>query len=55
VEEIWNNFKNIVYESIERFVPHKTLRKSETTIQAATCSQEIGIGGIIKINTKQRG
>jgi len=26
VEEIWNNFKNIVYESIERFVPHKTLR-----------------------------
>jgi len=28
VEEIWNNFKNIVYESIERFVPHKTLRKN---------------------------
>jgi len=27
VEEIWNNFKNIVYESLERFVPHKTLRK----------------------------
>jgi len=27
VEEIWNNLKNIVYESIERFVPHKTLRK----------------------------
>jgi len=24
VEEIKNNFKNIVYESIERFVPHKT-------------------------------
>jgi hypothetical protein len=27
VEEIWNNYKNIVYESIERFVPHKTPRK----------------------------
>ena len=28
VEEICNNFKNIVYESLERFVPHKTLRKN---------------------------
>jgi len=28
VEEIWNNFKTKVYESIERFVPHKTLRKN---------------------------
>ena len=28
VEEIWNNFKNIVYESIERFVPHQILRKN---------------------------
>jgi len=27
VEEIWNNFKNIVYECIERFVPRKILRK----------------------------
>jgi len=27
VEEIWNNFKNIVYESIEPFVPYKILRK----------------------------
>jgi len=27
VEEIWNNLKNIVYEIIERFVPHKTFRK----------------------------
>jgi len=27
VEEIWNNFKNTVYEGIERFVPHKTVRK----------------------------
>jgi RNA binding exosome subunit len=27
VEEIWNNFKNILYECIERFVPHKILRK----------------------------
>jgi len=28
VAEIWNNLKNTVYESIERFVPHKTLRKN---------------------------
>jgi hypothetical protein len=28
VEEIWNNFKTIVYECIERFVPRKTLRKN---------------------------
>jgi hypothetical protein len=28
VEEIWNNFKHIVCESIERFVPHKVLRKN---------------------------
>jgi len=28
VEEIWNNFKNIVYESIEHFVPRRTLRKN---------------------------
>jgi hypothetical protein len=28
VEEIWNNVKNIVCESIERFVPHKILRKN---------------------------
>jgi len=27
VEEIWNNLKNIVYESIGRLVPHKTLTK----------------------------
>ena len=27
VEEIWNNFKNIVYECIESFVPRKILRK----------------------------
>ena len=25
--EIWNNFKNIVYECIESFVPRKILRK----------------------------
>ena len=25
---IWNNFKNIVYESIESFVPHNTFRKN---------------------------
>jgi hypothetical protein len=28
VESIWNNFKNILYECIERFVPHKILRKN---------------------------
>jgi hypothetical protein len=28
VEEIWNNFKEIVSESIQRFVPHKILRKN---------------------------
>jgi hypothetical protein len=27
VEELWNNFKNILHESVERFVPHKILRK----------------------------
>jgi hypothetical protein len=28
VEEIWNNFKDIVYECIEGFVPRKILRKN---------------------------
>ena len=28
VEEIWSNFKEIVSEGIERFVPHKILRKN---------------------------
>ena len=28
VEEIWNNFKEIVSKSIERFVPHNILRKN---------------------------
>ena len=28
VEEIWNNFNDIVSESIQRFVPHKILRKN---------------------------
>ena len=26
VEQIWNNFKNIVHESVECFVPHKVLK-----------------------------
>ena len=30
VEEIWNNFENIVYEGIECFVPQKILRKIGT-------------------------
>jgi hypothetical protein len=25
-EDIWNNFKDIVFEGIERFVPHKILQ-----------------------------
>jgi len=28
VEEIWKSFKEIVFESIDRFVPHKILRKN---------------------------
>jgi hypothetical protein len=28
VEEAWNNYKAIFHEGIERFVPHKILRKS---------------------------
>jgi hypothetical protein len=28
VEEIWNNFKNIVRKSLERFVSYKILRKN---------------------------
>ena len=28
VEEIWDNFKNIAYESLEQFVPHKKIRKN---------------------------
>ena len=28
MEEIWKNFKAIVSEYIERFVPHRILRKS---------------------------
>ena len=28
VGEIWYNFKNIVYESVEYFVPHKIVRKN---------------------------
>jgi hypothetical protein len=27
VEKIWNNFKNIIFDSIERFVPRKILKK----------------------------
>jgi len=33
VEEIWNNLKkNMVHESIERFVPHKTPRKNSDIV-----------------------
>jgi hypothetical protein len=28
VEEIWNNYKGIVFEGIKQFVPHKTLRSN---------------------------
>jgi hypothetical protein len=27
-EDVWNNFKNIILEGIERFVPHKIMRKN---------------------------
>jgi hypothetical protein len=27
-EEVWNNFKNLILESIKRFIPHKILRKN---------------------------
>ena len=30
VEEIWRNFKGIVHESVERFVPHKSLKNPRT-------------------------
>jgi hypothetical protein len=29
VQEIWNNFKEVVSESIEHFVPYKILRKNK--------------------------
>jgi hypothetical protein len=32
VYEIWNNFKNIVYEYIERFFPRKILRKNSDPV-----------------------
>ena len=28
VEEIWNNFKNIVFEVIEAFIPYKLLKQN---------------------------
>ena len=28
VEEVWKRFKEIVFESIDHFVPHKILRKN---------------------------
>jgi hypothetical protein len=28
VEVVWTNFKNIILESMERFIPHKILRKN---------------------------
>jgi hypothetical protein len=30
VEEVWNNFKNIILESIRRFIAHKILKKSDS-------------------------
>ena len=26
VEDIWNKFKDIIFEGVERFVPHKILK-----------------------------
>jgi hypothetical protein len=28
IEDIWNNFKDIVFEGTERFVPHKILKQN---------------------------
>jgi hypothetical protein len=28
VEEVWNNFKNIIFQCMEMFIPHKILRKN---------------------------
>jgi hypothetical protein len=28
VEEVWNNFKRIILQGIERFIPHRILRKN---------------------------
>jgi hypothetical protein len=28
VEEVWNNFKSIILQGIERFIPHRILRKN---------------------------
>jgi hypothetical protein len=32
VEEVWNNFKSIIFQGIERFIPHKILRKNADPI-----------------------
>jgi len=36
VDEIWNNFKETISECIERFVPHKLLRKKTRTPNTTT-------------------
>ena len=28
VEDIWNKFKDIIFEGVERFVPHKILKRN---------------------------
>jgi hypothetical protein len=38
VEDVWNNFKNILLESIERFVPHKIPRKNS---HPEYCNKEV--------------
>jgi hypothetical protein len=30
VEEVWNNFKSIILQGNERFIPHRMLRKNAT-------------------------
>jgi hypothetical protein len=32
VEEVWNSFKSIILQGIERFIPHRILRKIQTLI-----------------------
>jgi hypothetical protein len=38
VEEVWNNLKNIILESIERFIPHKILRRKS---DPEYCNKEV--------------
>ena len=38
VEEIWENCKNVIFEGINRYVPHKTVRKNP---DSELCNREL--------------